>query len=74
MYGKISSKKKLTLDIEIVAIPDCALQEHTDRIRQLLEALIAKSRQREILVSAIIDLEVTDLGLCIWMLCLNHII
>ena len=32
----------LTLDVEVVAVPDSALEEHSDGVRQLVVSLLAE--------------------------------
>ena len=69
-----SNKESLTLNIEVVAVPDGGLEENTDRVGKLLIALVAESGEREVLVGLVIDGEVTDLslgeGVCLGSL--NH--
>ena len=57
-----SIKSSLTLDVEIIAVPDGTLEENTDGVGQLGVALFAQSGQRVVLVGAVIDDEVTDFG------------
>ena len=53
----------LTLHVEVVAVADGRLEEHSDGVGELGVALIGESGQREVLVSAVVDSEVADLGL-----------
>ena len=54
---------RLTLDVEVVTVPDSGLEEDANRVGKLRVALITEGGEREVLVRFVTDGEVVDLSL-----------